>query len=215
MLNLDWGNIVSTLAAAWAGSWFAFRYNSGQEKLKKEIAEKNAANLALLRLARQCNVLALYKRDTLNPHRASEFRHVNINAFVPGLHVSDRIDQDSLVFLIERGRVDLLSTILLEDDRFETIMQNIHKRAEHHVAHVQPAIEKIGTPIVRSADVAAALGSRHDATMKNYTDNIYDQIDKSLTTLPECIRQFRDAMKGFYPGEKFTNVSIPAELTTN
>lgn len=215
MYEWDWSKLVDvlgTLTAAWAGSWFAFRYNSNQEKTKRDASEKNSANLALFRLCRQYNVLALYVRDSLNPPRDSSTRELEINAFVPGLHEGDRVNQESLVFLIERGHTDLLTMILLEDDRFEAIMQNLYKRADYHVAHVQPAIERLGLPAFTPSALKKELGMRHALTMQSYTDNLYDQMDKSMLSLYECIDRFHGTMKSLYPKEKFVKVSPLSEI---
>ena len=107
----------------------------------------------------------------------------------------------------------MLSEILLEDDRFESIMQNIHRRAEHHVTYVQPALEKVGERFIR-ADIEKELGMRHVRTMQSYTDSVYDQIEKSLITLKDCIDNFHAAMKSHYPNDKFVKITKGLEIET-
>lgn len=213
----DWSkfvDVVATLGAAGAGSWAAFLFNNRRETAINESKEKNAANLALLRLCRQYNVLAVYKRDSLNPYRTSSGRHIQIEASVPGTHEQDRVNQDSLTFLIEYGHVDVLSEILLEDDRFDAIMKNIYKRAEHHQAYIQPALEKLGKRYTSIQELENILGVRHSKTMQHYTDNMYIDIDASIDSLFECMSNFHSIMKSLYPNEKFVKVNVPAGFET-
>jgi hypothetical protein len=204
----DWSkfvDITATLAAAGAGAWAAFHFNNRRLEKEREDKEKNAANLALMKLCRQYNAIALYVRDELSPLMNSASRHIQVGASRPSLHAQDRINQESLSFLIGHGYTDLLSDILLEDDRFEAILHNIQLRAEHHMLHVQPALEKTGR-FVSLEQVSKTLGVRHTKIMENYTDNLYDQTYASLESLFECVSKFHAAMKTLYPSEKFVKI---------
>jgi hypothetical protein len=117
------------------------------------------------------------------------------------------------MFLIEREKTAVLAEILMEDDRFESIMQNLHKRSAYHVEHVQPAIEKIGTEFYPKV-LEAEMGLRHTETMKHLTDALYDQIDRSLISLLSVINKLHDAMKEIHPNFKFVNIIGLEPLTT-
>ena len=195
-------SVFGTLAAAFAGSWYAFKLNNDIARKAAAKAEISNANKTLFKLIRQVNVLEVYRLQTLEPHRNSPARHIHVQAARISEHKSDRIDQDSLHFLVERDAPNLLMEILIEDDRFDAILDTIYVRSKFHYDFIQPAIERTGA-VTTLADIHRETGPRATVTIKDYTDHLYSMVDASLASLPAVIGKLRAEMKKHYPNEKF------------
>lgn len=202
---MDWNkliDVIGTLSAAFAGSWSAFKLtavNTNKQLVKSEI---DAANRALFRRGRQYNTLLILRAQHLEEHRHKPTRHIMVRSIAKRDYSADYINQDSLQFLLEKEKGELLFDLLLENDRFINTIETLNSRSEYHDKIVQSKMEKLG----KSMDLASlhkALGPRATVTIKNYTDDVYRFVDESCDTTYKLMMRFYNDMKTLYPSAKF------------
>lgn len=193
---------IATLAAAYFGSAYAFKLNRDHAVAAKQNQEILMANKVLFKLTRQLNALINYRNHTLEEFRTFRGRHLRLPAISISKHQADRIVQDELHFLHEWNEANLLFEVLLEDDRFDCAIEQIHMRTMFHHDKVQPAIEKTGTRTTIEK-IEKELGARNTVMIKSYTDQVYDSVYKSCDSLKKAIDNLHAAMKTRYPDTKF------------
>ena len=133
-----------TLVAAFAGSWYAFRL-SDSAKARSTVREQVAAvNRAQFVLIQQVNALKLIQSQTIEPVRLHPGRFLAMRPQLPMHGACSRLDLDSLSFLLETDDRELLFHLLIEQERFETIVQAMNERSRLHLEVVQPKLAAAG-----------------------------------------------------------------------
>jgi hypothetical protein len=219
---MDWSkflDISSTLAAAFAGSWSAFKLNTINTKNQAASDEIDAANRTLFRLGRQYNTLLVIRLQHLEQYRQSPTRHITLRPIAMRDYSADHLDQDSLQFLLRKEQGELLFNLLLENDRFITSIETINARSAYHDAVIQPALERAGEIV--SLDIfEKSMGLRATTTIKNYTDDVYRLVDEACGSISRTMQQFHLTMKELYPQAKFVmfkadEVDAPRDIPSN
>jgi hypothetical protein len=137
-------NPLTTLVAAFAGSWAAFKFQQFQ-KNKEDTAENIAAgNRALIILLQQANTLKLFQIDFIEPFRGSPGKHFQIRPALPFQEDSLIFDIQSLEFLLSPEHQQVIMDLVLEENRYRETIKAINARSHHHFEVVQPKLARAG-----------------------------------------------------------------------
>jgi len=205
----------ATLAAALIGSffgpWFAFRLQKQEKVQKMKVDNITAGNLALFTISRQFQTLGNLRKQFIDPVREHPLRFIAMRPVVPFLNSEDfKFDIGSLSFFLEPHRQRLLqqtlrqtlNELVIEDERFKTVVNALNWRSKLHVEQIQPLLDQakvrmypdqiqIGVYeflLPQNADTAlphiqTALGYRLYQTILQSTNNVIEILDESLISL--------------------------------
>ncbi len=133
-------NGAVALAAAFAGSWSAFKLadrEKARERLQDQVAAVNKAQFVLIQ---QVNLLKQIQSNTVNPVREHAMRFVAMRPLLPQGKSVPRLDFQTLSFLLEADDRELLFKLLLEQERFDTAVQALNERSRLHREAMQPRL---------------------------------------------------------------------------
>ena len=211
--DVDWSLVITvfgTLVAAFAGSYSAFKLNEIKFKKDTQQAEVAAANVALIQLSRMVNTMELYRRRTLAPYRESETRPYTTQCISLPLRDGDLLKIESLSFLIKNDGAELLGKIDIENQRYASAVEMVNLRCKYHIEQIQPVLEQFGAT-ANVQELEDALGLRKKHTMKNLTDEMYDQVEKNCQSIKEALDLLFAKMKSVYPKEIFIKLEFLSE----
>ena len=195
-----------TLSAAFVGAWSAFKLEDRARK-RRTVEERIAAgNRAMFVLMRMFNELFVYQQRVLEPVRARDARSVLLLKNLSRNHEGLRFEVEKLSFLLETAHRQVLTELLIEEERFYTVVGMINKRSDMHLADVQPALEKAGIGEGQDhseVDVDLALGTRRFRTMQRLTADIFTHVDKNVISLLEMSKRLHSALSKLYPKARF------------
>lgn len=192
----------STLIAAFLGAWAAFRFQSLQSAKERQSLEISAAHHAAFKLARQHHVLKVYREENLEPHRNSDGRLICVGAKKIITNPADLIDQGSLIFLVDRGYAQVLSSLIAVNENYMVIVENINRHSENYSNHLLPITSKVGEKVTLQ-QLEENIPAHHLRSMIADLDDNYIQVDKVCLELPKCLNDLHKAMKTMYPNGKF------------
>ena len=202
------GNLV----AAFAGAAAAFGLNAWHESRKRDEAEVEAINRALLVLSRQLNYLLLYEQKELGPARADPGRHFHLSAQQPLNFDRWIVCAEELSFLYGSGGAELPFEFALEDERFHAAIDAINGRSQLHLAEIQPRLEAIGltrAAPMRGPEVEARIGERLTASIVRATNTVFDLVPSAVASHDQLLRRAGPLFKKLYPGHRFSWVQVP------
>lgn len=197
---------VAALAAAFAGSWFAFLLNDKALMRKKLSDEVTAGNRAIFILLQQWNDLRLFQTQFIDPARTHELRFVGIRAAFPPMDYERwKFDVNSLSFLLETEYRQCLLDLLLAENKYQTSAKVLNERSKYHFETVQPLLEEAG--IIDGGSYPketydSALGERVATTISRLTNDTIEQIDETVVFLKATSDKFHEALSKLYPEAK-------------
>lgn len=209
--SLDLTNAVATIASAFIGSLSAFLLATKREEreLKKRRAE--AGNRALFALGRQLNTLETIKRQFVDPVRQDPARFLSMRAFMATDQHPHQVDLSSLEYLLETEDREVLFTVLLEQERFETATLALKYRSQLHMDEVQPKLAANGIQsggLYSLQQIQAALGARLYAMIVEATDIAIKNVDDYIASNIKCSEDLRNALKRVFPQRKFIQFNV-------
>lgn len=216
-MTIDMADIINpltTLVAAFAGSWSAFKWHEWHER--KKIVENNihAANKALYTLSNMWGVLYNYKIAIIDPYREKEDAWLNLPAGYNEYNGAAGFNLDDLAFLLGTEHANAVRNLLIEEQRFSQIMQNIRMRSNLVINHVFEKLSRarisVGQPQTEE-EMEEVLGTGVVVQLRHITKAIIKDVDKSLTTVMAVHDELRDTMKAIYPGRKFIQIQLKDE----
>ncbi|MFZ2629759.1 MAG: hypothetical protein WAX67_12880 [Rugosibacter sp.] len=207
---------LTTLAAAFGGSWYAFRLH--EDNTKKEAVEKDvkAANNAIFELARWYNKFHAFKNQFILEHASNPFRHLYI---LPAAGMSfgcPKFDYDSLSFIFKSKNPNLLGTLSLVEQEITSTLDVIQQRSKLHVEVLQPAVEEVGKKLGSAfppSELEKELGARQSQVIKMLTDYMVSGIDDSLAGIREHIDLIKAETTTLYPSHLVVGMINPPSVT--
>ena len=196
---------LTTLVAAFAGSWFAYILSNRDRARNEKDARVAAANRALFTLLRQFNTLYVLKAQIIDPKRSDALRLVSMRALSPLPH-DVHVDLDSLNFVLETEHRQILGELMVADDRFHATIQAINERSILHREVVQPIIKAAGVregDEATPADVESLLGHAVYSELQRATDQAISLVDLTLASTQAIAGQLRDVFLKVYPKRTF------------
>ncbi|MFZ2161680.1 MAG: hypothetical protein WAW02_05635 [Sideroxyarcus sp.] len=193
------------------GALFAFRLNESKETSKKLSEQRAALNRALFVLARQRNAIKSFAKY-LQPFNSDIERALMLPAHKPPRYEDLRQDFESIEFLLENGKANILMRIAIEDERFHQTFESIRIRNDFYVTEVQPELSRHGFQgkDVTEKQLLEALGERIYGTAINYSNGLYFHVAKSMESIPSMHADVFAVAKDLFPNDKFISFEADA-----
>lgn len=204
----EFAKFLGTLAAAFFGAFFAFRFNAHQLKESERAKNIAAVNRVLFHLFEQLNTLQLYKRDFLDPVRDHKGRHIALEAMMPGVLTPVTLRLTEISFLATRKHAQILFDLSVEQSRYDTAMTAVSVFSRIHLDQVQPKMMAMGArqgQTVTNVDVENALGDLLHETIRKAAEQVFYSVDQSVDTLPQVKDRLRAVALEVYPDAEFIN----------
>lgn len=195
---------ATTLIAAFVGAFFAFSLNERREKIRTEERHLGAANRAIFTLIRAYNYIAGYNKQYISPHKDKREAYVAIRPSVGNPNPEFKIDFDSISFLIQQKKSEILGELAEFEELFATIIEVLKTRNHIHANIVQPALEASG--VVHGDDISLdeidkIMGDRITNTMKSLTGDLIEIMGRGEERSEHLIQQLHETMVNLYPGK--------------
>lgn len=203
--------VLATLVAAFYGAKFAFQFQKNKELddiQKLNIANANAAIFDLMRMA---NTLFIYQRDLINPIKTSPFYFVELMPS-PQFEKLVKLNIQGLYFLLETDHRNLVGEIVVEEERYRSVIDSINLRSRLHLEEFQPALGKVIMPSEHSLEsIKNVVGDRIYISLKTSTDQVIDQVESYIVNLEEMGNRLTQCMKQVYPNDVIISFTLPRD----
>jgi hypothetical protein len=201
---------VATLIAAFAGAWFAFRFERRHKEADEIRRRVGAVNRALHTLTSQWSAMVNVRQEVIDPYRGRRDSWLNMAATVPGRYERISFEAGELSFLLEiNGQV--YAELLLEEQRYNSAVQLLDVRSNIILNEVWPRLAQagVGVGLQRDeAEVERIIGLDATRKLKVIGDGLVKNVDENLKTLRATYVRLRAVMKTAYPNEKLINVEF-------
>lgn len=202
---------VSTLAAAYFGSRYAFTLDREDRSRVERERQVAALNRVMFGLARRWNHLASYHKQFVQAvEQDGELRWLTLRATRPS-PPAPPLNLDDLMFLIERDGADLLMRIEVESRRHITIQEAIDSRSAMVTQQLHPVLDKLGIRPGERFDASAVskeVPAPLSTTLKARTELLERQILELLRTTPALCSEVRDVGIKAFPGASFIRAIV-------
>jgi hypothetical protein len=208
---------ITTLIAAFAGAWFAFRFERKHKEADEVRRRIGAANRALYTLYSLWNAMVQIRQEVIDPYRGRIDAWLNMAASVPGRYERASFEAGELSFLLGMNS-PLYADLLLEEQRYNAAIQMLGVRTNIvlNEAWLRLAQAGVGLGSARDAnEIERILGMDVTRKLKVMGEGLVNNVDENVKTIVSVFARLRDAMKAAYPKEKFLDVqfveSAPAD----
>ena len=203
---------LATLLAAFYGAKYAFQFQNDKEL--KDTNKRNLinTNAAIFSLSRMANKLYIYQRDIIEPARDKQVRFLELRPTLDIEKERVKLDIESLYFLLETDYRNLLSEVIIEEERYRSAIDDINTRSKIHLLEVQPLLEKSGLTAGGTYtihEIEMLLGNRLYLMLQQSTEQIISNVDRTLVSLKQVSNKLRDGIKVLYPDEKVIHFTLP------
>lgn len=186
--------------AAWAGAYFAFRFQNQKEAERKTTSEIDAINSAMVTLGQMNNELSAFKRQVIDPFVHFPLRAI---AMVPS-DIGDCshlvLHADALSFLCETDHRQVPLTVGYTYTLFRRAVSMIDQRTTHHINVIQPAMAARDKPRAPITDeiVDNLLTADQRAIQESLTDSMVFYVDDALKQIDTCVDELGTAGTALY-----------------
>lgn len=195
---------VATLIAAFAGAYFAYKFNADREQKRKEEIDLASANKAIFTLTRAYNYLASFNKQFLKPYKDSPEAYVAIQPSLGNSSPDLKFDYDSISFLISERRAEIFTELSEFEELFAIFLETVKTRNHYHLNIVQPAMEKAGfiqgSPVTLDI-IDGVLGNRTSSIMKNLTKELIEITQRGEDFSEELSNKLHEIMIDLFPGK--------------
>lgn len=203
---------LTTLLAAFAGAWYAFRLHAKKSEQDEAKVNVKAANCTIFELVRWYNKLLAFKKQFLNEHLDNPWRQFYILPVAGMSQKRPMIDYDSLAFLIHSGKPNLLGTLSLAEQEVESTLDVIAQRSQLHVEVFQPTVEILqkqhGSAFAPEL-IDEALGEKNSQVIRMLTDYMIQGVDDSVAAIAREIDELRAQVLSMYPDHNIVQLIEP------
>jgi hypothetical protein len=214
---MDWSAftlyISTTVLATFLGASAAFYLERRAKQKENNRASLASANRALFILSRQFGILNQVRNQVINPVRNDPGAWINMPAVLPKTHDDLRYDIGSLQFLLESGDPNLLTELLMEEDRFFEAIKTINERSRKHSNELQPKLAamgiKEGTYYSSAAELEKALGIDLIGSMKTLTKALTEHVDEGIDGLKAIHEKLTNMFSKLFPGQRILKIKFP------
>ena len=208
---------ITTLVAAFGGSWYAFKLQEGKNQKEADQKNVNAANSVIFELTRWHKKFHALKSQFISEHLHNPWRHFLILP-VAGMSLDHpNFDYDSLAFIFKSKNPNLLGTLSLAELEISSTLDVINQRSKMHVEILQPAVEKVENRLggqFSPEEVEKHLGPRHSHTLRMLTDFIVSGVDDSLAEIRKHIDLIYAETTEIYPDHVVIGMTDPTSVKT-
>lgn len=207
---------IATLVAAYAGAYYG-------ATLIKEAAEKEqrsrdigAGARALFTLWRQLNAIALFQKDIVEKYRDYPPAPLAMPP-VSSAVIDDvvKLDIDSIAFLLDHGKSELLGNLCIAESRFIDAIQIIRRRSDLHANEVQPKLEGMIPPNrnLTPDELQKIIGIRLFSLLVDQTQDVINKTDDAVATLEFVAQELYSVLQKIFPEGKFPRASSMEDST--
>jgi len=213
---MDWSDftlyISTTILATFFGASAAFYLERQTKKQENKQVSLASANRSLFILSRQFGILNQFRNQVINPVRDDPGAWINMPAVLPKTHDDLRYDIGSLQFLFESEEPNLLTELLMEEDRFFEAMKTINERSKKHYNELQPKVAALGIKegtYCTTVELEKALGSDLIGSMKTLTKALTEHVDEGINGLKAIHEKLIWTFRKLFPNERILKVKFP------
>lgn len=204
-------NTATTLAAAFAGAWAAFQFES--RRRKQEIVEQQlaAANRALYTVYNLWNILFQFQKEVIDPVRGNPDVWLNMPATLPSSYGLTSFQANELAFLLQSHHANTYSNLLLEEQRFWIAIHQIEMRSSVVLNQVFPRLGAAGVPVgaaLAEPQIEKIVGIDVVHKLKQITQGIIENVDENVKSLIVVHDALRNAVKDLYPKKKVIRIGF-------
>jgi hypothetical protein len=195
---------VATLVAAFAGAYFAYKFNSDREKQRKREIDLASGNKAIFTLIRAYNYIAGFNKQFIAAHKDSPDAYIAIRPSLGNSNPDLKIDYDSISFLISERRSEILTSLTELEELFGIFIETVQMRNHIHLNVVQPAMENAGVlegSQVTLDQIDSVIGGRTSSTMKSVTTDLIGLTERGEEKSEKLIQHLHEIMVRIFPGE--------------
>lgn len=196
---------VATLVAAYAGAWYATSLSRETASKEQQLRQVSAGARALFTLWRQLNTIAQIQEDVIDRYRNYPPAPLAMPPLTMPLDDSTRVDIDSLGFLLDHGKSELLANLCLCETRFLHAIDAIRRRSALHANEVQPKLEDMIPPErnLTPDELRGIVGVRLFKLLVDQTNEVIAKTDDAVETLEVVAANLYMALKAIFPESKF------------
>lgn len=210
--SFDRTDVASGLFALFGtflGALFAFRLEQYRERLREGAAQKAALNRALLVLGYHHNGIRNY-RDEMLKYKSEIELAFNFPALQPSDNFDLRQEFEGLTFLLDSKNPQLIFDLLIEQERFDAVLQTIRQRNQFYVEQVQPvfAAKRLNNRAVSRGELETELGDYLFGGALQGASSMREHVDKSNESIPALALRLRATAKELFPHEKFVQFGL-------
>ena len=210
-----WVQAIGSIGAIGAATWVVHRQHllevQRQEEQRRQM-QVDSINGAMLTLFSQLNQLVTFRKQILDPERANPARHFALAATETFDFAHWIVDWKSLSFLVPSEAQPALLDAILAHNSFHSAIRSANERSLFHRAEFQPRMENSHLDFEAGVDghsVERTAGPRLTYTLKNMTDNLYEQVDMAIAHLTRAGSSAAKALRQAYVGYRLLGFAPP------
>ncbi len=199
---------IATLAAAYLGAWAAYKLADNKNKREYRDACLQNGNRVLFALYERIKALKLVQTQSINPQRDHPLNMISMRPLLNYSYPESEFNIESLMFILGTKHKQLLLDLQNEKECFRVAFSLIKHRSELHYHYVQPAIEASGLQEggdYTRQDFIDALGERIYAQLTQATDDLIENVDKTIVSSEIIKARLVTALKDMFPGNTILN----------
>jgi hypothetical protein len=204
-------NALTTLAAAFAGAWAAFRLENRRRRKETVNQQVGATNRALYTLFNMWNVLSQYQREVINEYRGKPDQWLNMVATTRREYGQLSFDAAELSFLLQTSDVNIFAEVMLEEQRCQTVIRLIDHRSSIVLGEVFPRLSNAGVRVGENrprGEIETILGISIIHQLKELTKSITQLTGENIKSLEGTFDHLRAAALRIHPQQKFIKVDF-------
>lgn len=216
-LAKDFLPAVATLVAAYAGAWYAATLQQKTASKELRLRQISIGARALFIMWRQLNTVAQIQEDVVDKYRDYPPAPLAMPPLTGPLDDAIRLDIESLAFLFDQGKPELLANLWIAETRFVHAVEAIRRRSTLHANEVQPRIEN-KIPEGRNLtpeELRGILGVRLFQLLIDQTREVIWRTDDAVETLEAVLADLHVALKTIFPEGKFPRAAPMKDEPTN
>ena len=183
------------------GAGVAFMNDRIKEDKRIEDSQVLAINKALHALFVQLNELGMINRTIQEVQRRKGDHPINLDAMAIPDNLDARVNTDELAFLIDHRQVEIITSLDVEQRRFDAAFFSLHTRNKLMVDVIQPKIAEAGInrQILDDAGVFAALGEYAYGLLITSTSNVLENVPSTVESCQPVMNKLTTIGKALFP----------------
>ena len=206
-------NVIGTLAAAFAGAFFAFKFDKNQRKEEKVNNEVAAGNVALFALSVIHNTLWQYQKEIVEKYRDKPDSWLNLEASLSVEQENTSFNAEDLSFLLQ-SNAGTFQQVFLEGIRFRFAARSIDRHTQVVLSEVFPRLSGAALRIGEkrpSDEIEKILGAGIVQQLKILTAGIIKNVDENVISSRDAFVKLRASLKIIHPNGTFIDLPPSAQ----
>ena len=195
---------VATLAAGFAGPWFAYKLEAWHRE--KDSADQTFGHLneSIAIIVQQWNIANFIRRQVVDPTRGQPSAWLNMQSVVPGQHKIVSHKPDAIAQLIGLKQSHLYQRLIHTEGALFGALQRIEVFSKTNLEIVWPVLTKFGIRIgmpsqMTEDELIQLLGGNTVHQQKMLVLSIAEDIDKVEEELRTLVEQVRGVLLFNFP----------------